>query len=301
MRILITGGGMAGLSTGITLGATGHDVTIVERADHLRVNGSPIDIRGAAIDVAEKMGVLDAIGARRVDMSERLLFVDADGEPLAELPDTEFNDRPDDVEIPREDLAQVLRGALKPSATLHFGQSVAELHDADDGVEVCFASGETQRFDIVVGADGMHSGTRRLMFGSEDQFLRHLGLYVALAQLPGSTQPERRNPIYNTPGRMAGIAAYRDKALAVFMFAHRGSTTTTTIWAHRSRSCATRSPGTAGGEFANFSMPPTPTPSSTSTRSARFTCRVGIAVGSSLSATRRTARHHCPAGERVWR
>ncbi len=81
-----------------------------------------------------------------------------------------------------------------------------------------FASGEGQRYDIVVGADGMHSATRRLTFGPEDQFLRHLGFYVALAQLPDYTQPDRRNPMYNTPGRMAGIATYRDKALAVFMF-----------------------------------------------------------------------------------
>jgi 2-polyprenyl-6-methoxyphenol hydroxylase-like FAD-dependent oxidoreductase len=100
MRILVSGAGMAGLSCGITLGATGHDVTVIERAGHLRVNGSPIDIRGDAIQVAEKMGVLDGIRALRVDMSERMQFVDSDGELLAELPDTEFNDCPDDTEIP---------------------------------------------------------------------------------------------------------------------------------------------------------------------------------------------------------
>ena len=209
---------MAGLSTGITLGGSGHDITIVERANHLRVNGSPIDIRGESLDVAEHMGVLDAIRARRVDMSERIQFVGGDGELLAELPDTEFNDRPDDTEIPREDLAHVLRTALDPTVRLGFGQSIAELHDDGNGVDVRFASGEGQRYDIVVGADGMHSATRRLTFGPEDQFLRHLGFYVALAQLPDYTQPDRRNPMYNTPGRMAGIATYRDKALAVFMF-----------------------------------------------------------------------------------
>ena len=64
MHILISGAGIAGLSTAITLGATGHDVTIVERGNHLRVNGSPIDIRGDAIDVADKMGVLAEIHNR---------------------------------------------------------------------------------------------------------------------------------------------------------------------------------------------------------------------------------------------
>ncbi len=209
---------MAGLSAGITLGAKGHDVTIVERANHLRVNGSPIDIRGDALEVAGKMGVLDAIRARRVDMSERIQFVDRDGELLAEMPDSEFNDCPDDTEIPREDLADVLRAALNPATVLRFGESIADLHHDGDVVDVRFTSGERQRYDMVVGADGMHSATRGLMFGREDQFLRHLGFYVALAELPDHTQSDRRNPMYNVPGRMAGIATYRDKALAVFMF-----------------------------------------------------------------------------------
>jgi 2-polyprenyl-6-methoxyphenol hydroxylase-like FAD-dependent oxidoreductase len=218
MRILISGAGMAGLSAGITLGAKGHDVTIVERANHLRVNGSPIDIRGDALEVADKMGVLDAIRSRRVDMSERIQFVDRDGELLAEMPDSEFNDRPDDTEIPREDLADVLRAALDPATVLRFGESIAELHHDGDVVDVRFTSGERQHYDIVVGADGMHSATRGLVFGGEDQFLRHLGFYVALAELPDHTQSDRRNPMYNVPGRMAGIATYRDKALSVFMF-----------------------------------------------------------------------------------
>ena len=211
---------MAGLSTGITLGAAGHDVTIVERANHLRVNGSPIDIRGDAIKIADKMGVLDEIRARRVDMSERVQFVGSGGELLAEMPDSEFNDCPDDTEIPREDLAHVLRAALDPATSLRFSESITELRDDgdDDGVDVLFSSGEQQRYDIVVGADGMHSGTRRLIFGPEDQFLRHLGFYVALADLPDYALTDRRNPMYNFPGHLVGIAAYRNKALGVFMF-----------------------------------------------------------------------------------
>ncbi len=209
---------MAGLSTGITLGAAGHDVSIIERANHVRVNGSPIDIRGDALAVADQMGVLDAIRAHRVDMSERIHFVDASGETLAEMPDSEVNDSPDDTEIPREDLARVLHDALDPATSLTSGEFIAELHDDGDGVDVRFASGERQRYDIVVGADGMHSATRGLVFGPESQFLRHLGFYTALADLPNHAEPDRRNPMYNIPGRMVGIAAYRDKALGVFMF-----------------------------------------------------------------------------------
>jgi 2-polyprenyl-6-methoxyphenol hydroxylase-like FAD-dependent oxidoreductase len=155
MRILISGAGVAGLSTAIDLGADGHDITLVERARHLRVNGSPIDIRGDAIDIAKRMGVLGQIHDHRIDMSERVQFVDEIGAVVAEPPFDQINDSPDDIEIPREDLTAILYDHLEPSAELRFGESVAEL-DADDcGVDVRFTSGTHDRYDLVVGADGM--------------------------------------------------------------------------------------------------------------------------------------------------
>jgi 2-polyprenyl-6-methoxyphenol hydroxylase-like FAD-dependent oxidoreductase len=218
MRILISGAGMAGLSAALNLAATSHDVTIVERATHLRVNGSPIDIRGEAIGIAAKTGVLDEIRAHRVDLTERGRFVGSHDEVLAEVPDSEISDSDDDIEIPREDLANILRNALPRSTPLRFGDSIAELTDDGAGVDVRFSSGARQRYDLVVGADGMHSATRRLTFGPEQQFLRHLGFYVALADLPGYAGTGRDNPLYNYPGHLIGIAAYNDKALAVFIF-----------------------------------------------------------------------------------
>ena len=218
MRILVCGAGMAGLSAGIALGNTGHHVTIVERAQHLRVNGSPIDIRGESLAVALAMGVLEDIRARRVDMTQRTCFVDGNGVRVADLPIEAINDSPDDTEIPREDLAYVLRNALGPYVTLTFGQSVAELHDDGRGVDVVFASGGRDRYDLVVGADGLHSATRRLVFGPERQYVRHLGFYTALATLPGHHPTDAPNPIYNYPGHMAGIVTYREVALAVMTF-----------------------------------------------------------------------------------
>ncbi|WP_157118305.1 FAD-dependent monooxygenase [Mycobacterium sherrisii] len=219
MRILVSGAGIAGLSAAIDLGADGHDVTIVERANHLRVNGSPIDIRGeVAIGVAERMGVLAEIVDHRVDMTERVQFVDWTGTVVAEPPLQQINDSVDDIEIPREDLTRILHEHLGSSTRLRFEQSVAALDDFGAGVDVVFASGERDRYDLVVGADGMHSAVRRLTFGPERQFLRHLGFYVALAALPDYAPQGRTNPMYNFPGHLAGIAAYNDKALAVFMF-----------------------------------------------------------------------------------
>ncbi|GFG95557.1 oxidoreductase [Mycobacterium timonense] len=218
MRILVSGAGIAGLSAAINLGADGHDVTVVERANHLRVNGSPIDIRGDSIGVADKMGVLEQIRAHRVDMTERVQFIDENGTVVAEPPLDEFNDSADDIEIPREDLTTILHNRLGSSVDLRFNESISELDDEDHCVAVHFNSGDRERYDLVVGADGMHSAVRRLTFGPEQQFLRHLGCYVALAELPGYTPSGRDNPMYNFPGHLAGIAAYNDTALAVFMF-----------------------------------------------------------------------------------
>lgn len=217
MRILVSGAGVAGLSAAINLGADGHDVTIVERADHLRVNGSPIDIRGDSIEVADKMGVLDQIRDRRIDMSERVQFVDATGAVVAEMPE-DFGDSPDDIEIPREDLTNILHGHLGPSVELRFRESIAGIDDDDRRVDVRFSSGATDRYDLVVGADGMHSAVRRLTFGPEQQFLHHLGFYATLADFPDYVPAGRNNPMYNFPGHLAGIAAYHDKALAVLLF-----------------------------------------------------------------------------------
>ena len=218
MRILVSGAGMAGLAAGINLGALGHDVTLVERAGHLRVNGSPVDIRGDAIDVARRMGVLDQIQDRRVTMTEMAQFINADGSVLAELPGGEVSDSADDIEIPREDLARVLHAALAPGTSLIFGESIRALRDDGDGVEVAFISGRRDRFDLVVGADGMHSLTRRLTFGPERDYLRHLGFYVALTAMPAEAGADRHNPFLNWPGHMIGITRYGDTALGVMNF-----------------------------------------------------------------------------------
>ncbi|MGB3481958.1 MAG: FAD-dependent monooxygenase [Mycobacterium sp.] len=218
MKILVSGAGIAGLSTAVNLGATGHDVTLIERANHLRVNGSPIDIRGDSIAVTAKMGVREQILAHQIDMTERAQFVDSTGTVVAQIPLEHMNDSADDIEIPREDLATILHNKLSSTTQLRFNESIAELSDDPDGVDVRFSSGSEERYDLVVGADGMHSGTRRLIFGPEQQFLRHLGFYVALAELPGHMPEGRTNPLYNFPGHLIGLATYNSTALAVFMF-----------------------------------------------------------------------------------
>ncbi|MET1072233.1 MAG: FAD-dependent oxidoreductase [Umezawaea sp.] len=218
MDILISGAGMAGLSAALDLSARGHRITLVERAAHFRVNGSPIDIRGDALGIAERMGLLERIHERRVDTTEQVQFVDADGEPVARPTLADIGDSADDLEIAREDLARILVDALPADAEIRFRDSVDSLVDDGDGVDVGFVSGHSARFDLVVGADGQHSAVRRLVFGPESDFARPLGFYVALADMPDEVRPERMNPMYNFPGHLAGIARYNDRAFGVLMF-----------------------------------------------------------------------------------
>jgi 2-polyprenyl-6-methoxyphenol hydroxylase-like FAD-dependent oxidoreductase len=219
MNVLISGAGMAGLALALNLGARGHQVTMVERASHFRVNGSPIDIRGDAISITGEMGLLAQVREQRVRMTEEIVWVNSDGAAVASSPAEEFTDSSDDIEIAREDLARILSGALPPGVTIRFLDSIDALADDGDGVDVRFASGSGERFDLVLGADGLHSAVRRLAFGPERDYLRHLGLYVALFDVPGEGQPDgRSSPMYNFPGHLAGIGRYRDKALGVFMF-----------------------------------------------------------------------------------
>ncbi|WP_063733261.1 FAD-dependent monooxygenase [Streptomyces sp. RTd22] len=225
MNILVSGAGIAGLALARELGTRGHDVTVVEYGRHLRLTGTPIDIRGDAIEAVDRMGLLAKVQKQRVRMSELTQFVDSEGEPVARIPMAEVSDSDDDIELLREDLVRILADALPDTAAIRFDDSIETLSDDGDdgvidggGVEVRFASGRTGRYDLVLGADGQHSAVRRLVFGPEKDYLRHLGVYFALADHPGEARSEGANSIYNVPSRMAGLFRYNGKAVAVFQF-----------------------------------------------------------------------------------
>jgi 2-polyprenyl-6-methoxyphenol hydroxylase-like FAD-dependent oxidoreductase len=209
--ILISGASIAGPVLAYWLDQYGFEVTVVERASAVRSGGYPIDIRGTAFDVMERMGLLPAVRAEHIE-SRTISFVDIDGRAMATISpyDLAANEARD-VELPRGVLTTLFYDLTKKgSIRYRFDDSIESLDDDGAGVEVHFKSGEGERFDVVVGADGLHSNTRKLVFGAEEQFRRDLGFSFSLFSLPNDLGLSHGAMIYSQPGRTAVALAVRD-------------------------------------------------------------------------------------------
>jgi 2-polyprenyl-6-methoxyphenol hydroxylase-like FAD-dependent oxidoreductase len=213
---------MAGLSAAAQLTDIGYQVTVVERAPQLRLVGTPIDVRGEALAVAGKMGILESIRRNKVSSDERPVFttfVDASGHSVAELPLEMANDSPDDIEISREALINILHARIGSETKFVYRDWPVTLIETGHGVVVDFAGGSSENFDIVIGADGIHSSVRKMVLGPENLYRKHLGVYYAIVDLPSGTKGiVNESRTYNCPGSMVGINDYGDRAYGVFAF-----------------------------------------------------------------------------------
>lgn len=232
--VLISGASIAGPTLAFWLDRYGFDVTVVERASAVRNGGYPIDIRGTAIDVIERMGLLSRVEAAHI-ASRALTFVDAAGKTIGTIPVYDLTgNKGRDVELPRGELTTLLYGLTRNSKVRYrFNDSIEALEDDGAGVNVCFRSGERQRYDVVIGADGLHSNTRRLVFGSEEQFSHYLGHTFNLFSMTNDLGLSHGGIVYAEAGRAAGVFAVRDSAelFAFLIFA----TETPPFGAHANR------------------------------------------------------------------
>ncbi|MGQ4515198.1 FAD-dependent monooxygenase [Streptomyces sp. DW26H14] len=208
-RVLVSGAAAAGETLAFWLHRRGFDVTVVEKWSAPRSGGFAVDLRGAAITVAERMGLLPRFTERSVPMKEVANF-DAAGEVVWRA-EGNYAHTDGDLEILRDDLTEIL--CSTNSGIRHiWGDSIASLAETDGGVRVGFERAEPELFDLVVGADGLHSNVRALAFGPEERFGKHLGYYTAVFEAPDVVDMDSQMWLCTIPGAMASLVQWGPEA-----------------------------------------------------------------------------------------
>jgi 2-polyprenyl-6-methoxyphenol hydroxylase-like FAD-dependent oxidoreductase len=180
-----------------------------------------VDARGVTKEVIARMGLDATVRAACTDTAGAHT-VDVDGNVVESY--SAEDDGGDgfisDIEILRGDLSQVLHDDTRDGVEYVFGDRIAELTQDADGVDVTFASGDRRRFDLVIGADGLHSALRAMVFGPREKYLRHLGLVLAFYSVPNEFGLDRWLIEYQDKetGRSAGLRPIRDAEQAMAMF-----------------------------------------------------------------------------------
>jgi 2-polyprenyl-6-methoxyphenol hydroxylase-like FAD-dependent oxidoreductase len=216
-RILISGASIAGPALAFWLRRYGFNPTIVERAPTIRPGGYAVDFRGASICVLERMGLLPDVQRMQTRIGA-ITIVDQNNKKLASMPDGFTSG---ELEILRGDLAGIFHEATREGAEYIFDDSIASIQETDSGVNVLFERGGRRSFDLVVGADGLHSKVRSLAFGEEANFVRYLGYYVSIFTIPNHLKLDRSGLYYGTLGKKVGIFNSGDpkESKASFFFA----------------------------------------------------------------------------------
>jgi 2-polyprenyl-6-methoxyphenol hydroxylase-like FAD-dependent oxidoreductase len=218
MKVLVTGASIAGPALAHWLCRRGGEVTVVEQAPGLRPGGQAVDARGVAKEVIRRMGLDAEVRAVCTDTAGAYT-VDADGNVLEtyRAEDDGGDGYISEIEVLRGDLSQVLYDDTRDGVEYVFSDRIAELSQDADGVDVTFVSGDRRRFDLVIGADGLHSSLRAMVFGPREQFVRHLGLVLAFYSVPNEFGLDRWLIDYQEGGRSAGLRPVRDATQAIAM------------------------------------------------------------------------------------
>jgi 2-polyprenyl-6-methoxyphenol hydroxylase-like FAD-dependent oxidoreductase len=222
MRVLISGGGIAGLTLAYWLQRSGIEPVVIEQADVLRSEGYAIDFFGTGYDVAERMDLINRLQAQQVPVKE-VAYVNASGRLIARL----------DMALMRKvmhgkymalmhsTLVEALYEAIADQVEVRFGRSLAAVEQDPERICAAFNDGTTGTFDLLIGAEGIHSNTRELIFGPESHFGRYLGYYVACYALPDRYGIGHAWKNYTEPGRQAGAYCSSTEGEIITLFLYK--------------------------------------------------------------------------------
>lgn len=218
-RVLVSGASVAGAAAAFWLGRYGFSVTVVERHPGPRPGGQAIDVRGPALTVLERMGLLGAAQKRKTQIQGSSV-VDRDGNELSRDTESVLSepsgapiDSPN-IELLRDDLVELLYGASQWSAEYLFDDTITALQDDGAAVRVTFERAAPRSFDLVIGADGLHSNVRRLVFGPEEDFIERLGTHAAIFTVPNFLDLDYWQMWHYGDASMAGVYSARNNTEA---------------------------------------------------------------------------------------
>lgn len=196
-RVLVSGAGIGGATTAYWFNQIGWDVVVLEKAESLRKGEFIIDFQGSGWDVAEKMGITDELKARQTGI-KGLSFKNKEDEENVHIKVEDFSALVGVVgkmvSINRRELQDLLFEKTQDKMTIRYASSVSQLTETDKGVDVVITTDghdrDKESFDLVVGADGLHSNIRKLVFGAEEDLTEYLGYYVGAYNVSGLSAGE---------------------------------------------------------------------------------------------------------------
>ncbi|WP_349258243.1 FAD-dependent monooxygenase [Stackebrandtia sp.] len=207
-RAIVVGAGIAGLAAAQRLHRAGWRVQIVERAPHRRSGGHLVNLLGTGHDAARRLGILPALADKDLGVFTSIL-TRADGSEKFTIPSevarASLGARA--ITVFRGDLETALYEAVRAVARFRFGTTVSALSQDGEGVTATLSDGSRERAELLVGADGLHSGVRALVFGPEAEHLvdlRHMVAAFPLDSAP-STVSEGAGTTFIGPGRTAAV------------------------------------------------------------------------------------------------
>src|SRR5450755_3759995 len=220
--ILISGASIAGPTLAYWLKCYGFTPTVIERVPQLREGGYPVDVRFEAVQVAKLMGIWPRLQQEQTTLGE-MSFVNERNQRISRV---NIQAVPkalgvDVVEIMRGDLARTLYELTKDEVEYCFGDSIQALKQDEAGVDITFERGGSRRFDLLVGADGLHSIVRTLVFGDEAQFERYCGYHVGVFTTDNYLGLDEASvQLYGVPGKRVGLHSARgnNALVAIFLF-----------------------------------------------------------------------------------